>query len=234
VSAVTAAGDLLRLAAWQVWGERCVWCRRPVSFAQVELDHLLPRSLAGDTLAEALRLHGLAAGWDPLAQPNVAPACRECNLRKGARIPPNVPIVVLLLAEAAEKAPLVEQAAARLTGRRRLDAAVKIVLAAGMTVGPGEAAGAGLEEAAVTVAAEVEEATGARVRDVHPAVRLLRDPERWTVVRPLANDVAYVGDGTRGGVTGTHWSWECDRCGGHGPWDGNRCVVCGNWSFPDW
>ena len=33
---MTAAEDLLRLATWQVWAERCVWCRRPVSFSEAE------------------------------------------------------------------------------------------------------------------------------------------------------------------------------------------------------
>lgn len=67
----------LRKAAWAAWGSEaeCVWCRRPLTFDTMTLEHLVPKSKGGSDRLD-----------------NLAPACRKCNSGRGnRRTPPTIP-----------------------------------------------------------------------------------------------------------------------------------------------
>lgn len=66
----------LRQAAWYSWGGKhaaveCVWCRRPLTFATMTLEHLVPKSRGGTDRLD-----------------NLAPACRPCNWSRGNKSTP--------------------------------------------------------------------------------------------------------------------------------------------------
>jgi hypothetical protein len=37
--------NMTRLAMFEAWKERCIWCHRPLFFDQMEVEHVLPKSL---------------------------------------------------------------------------------------------------------------------------------------------------------------------------------------------
>lgn len=94
----------LRFAIFTAWPERCVWCRRPITFKEMEVDHLIPKSLSHAELAEALSLHGLSPTYDVLSEENLAPSCGDCNGNKSQRVAPTTPAISMLLEEARERA----------------------------------------------------------------------------------------------------------------------------------
>jgi len=77
----------------------------------MEVDHLIPKSLTGLELAEALACHGLPPTYDLEAEKNLAPSCGPCNGNKSKRIPPPTPSIALLLDDAAKRADKVRTSA---------------------------------------------------------------------------------------------------------------------------
>lgn len=68
-----ALGELRR-RAWYSWGAPdvlCVWCKRPLTFESMTLEHLVPKSKGGTDNLD-----------------NLAPACRKCNSSRGNRRTP--------------------------------------------------------------------------------------------------------------------------------------------------
>jgi hypothetical protein len=219
-----ALTDLERLALFKLWNGRCVWCKQPIFFSEMEVEHLIPKSLAGRDLLNALRLHGLPLDYDVFAMNNLAPSCGPCNSGKGAKVPPDAAVVAMLLKGASDKSDAVSELAERLTHRRKLEEALAIVRAAAST---DAGALAMIRDAVAQIATEVREETGSAPQRLHRAVTYLADQDRWEIVSDLGDDVVMVSDGTRAGRTGKHWSWECPHCGSYGPWNGNICLNCG-------
>src|SRR4051812_5438501 len=97
--------DMTRLAMFDAWDQRCTWCRRPLFFNEMEIEHLLPKSLVGKKRLVTLQLHGHSPEFDLDALENLAPSCGPCNRGKGSKPPPNAPVIALMLAKASDKAP---------------------------------------------------------------------------------------------------------------------------------
>lgn len=120
-----------RLAAWKAWNERCAWCHNPLDFADLEIDHLIPKSLKGSDRKQALDTHGLPYDYDLDSTDNLAPAHgHPCNSAKAGKPLPDSPRIALLRDEAARLAPEIERAAARHRKARRLQEAVAVIDAA--------------------------------------------------------------------------------------------------------
>jgi hypothetical protein len=89
-------------------GRKCAYCWEPVSLRNVEIDHIIPESLAEqpDNLANLLQQIGLPATFDLRSDLNLVPACSGCNTMKRARTfsPPRE---IILLEIAAQKSPRV-------------------------------------------------------------------------------------------------------------------------------
>lgn len=165
--------DLTRLALFERWGETCVWCGRPLIFADMEVEHLLPKSLTGDELAAALRLHGRPQDLDLDSLENLAPSCGPCNRTKGNRPPPDTPRISTLLRDAHDRAPRIRANAERLAKSRSVQRALTIVLTA---VGTGdEPTIRKLREAVDELRVGFAEATGRPLGAIHPALQQLVD-----------------------------------------------------------
>ena len=74
----------------------------PLRFSDLQIDHVIPKSLSGKALAECLALHSLAPDYDREASYNLVPACAKCNGPggKGWKTPPRTPAISLLLQKA--------------------------------------------------------------------------------------------------------------------------------------
>jgi hypothetical protein len=144
-----------------------------------------------------------------------------------------VPIVATLRQRAVLKAPAIARRAERFKADIELEKAL-VTIELHCT-----SSSRSLEERAALKQA-VEIASG-RIRPggkgdpprIHPALSLLWDRERWSVVRELSPQVAIVTDGGRHAMTRTHVSWTCSNCQSNGPWDGVICLTCGNREEPD-
>ena len=119
-----------RLAMLEAWGEECVWCRRPIYYSDMEVEHLIPKSLDGQDITHLLDGHGLAKDFDLFSLENLAPSCGRCNDRKGFRPAPDAPFVTILLGTARERAPKIAEAVEKLRGKKKLERALVLVEAA--------------------------------------------------------------------------------------------------------
>ncbi len=73
----------LRHAIWLTHNRRCVYCSEPLSFAEVDIDHVIPETLAGKPeLPEILARLDLPAEFDLFSIQNLVPTHRRCNLAK--------------------------------------------------------------------------------------------------------------------------------------------------------
>src|SRR4051794_7823335 len=76
---------VLRLKLFQAWRLRCYSCRRPQEYRDVEIDHIIPRTISPARLQQLVEQHGLAADFDLHAPANLAPICGACNTEKSDR-----------------------------------------------------------------------------------------------------------------------------------------------------
>lgn len=178
----------LRLALFDVWGQSCRWCRRPLTYAEMEVDHLIPKSLTGSALGDALAQHGLPADYDLDATVNLVPSCRPCNGLKGSRPPPTAPIIATLLEMARRRAPKAEALATSFAGQRELDRALGVIRAAVASGVMTEDARRTLDEAVAFARAAVAAVTGA------PAAKLRLHPFHHDPEPPEIVDVTGVVD----------------------------------------
>jgi len=103
-----------RQAIWEAHGRRCAYCGERLTFAKLEIDHIMARSttqVAAEWLA-TLTAQGLQADFDVDAPENLAPSCGPCNRKKLDR--PLLPgRIGIELARAAALAPRVRALAAK-------------------------------------------------------------------------------------------------------------------------
>jgi hypothetical protein len=229
--------DEERLVLYLLGGEKCAWCGIPIRYADMEVEHIIPKSLAGEELGEVLKLHGLSQDFDLDSIRNLVPSCRKCNGDKAARVPPEKPIITMMLESAAGREPvIVEESKTEITRRDLSVAVAKVEIAAKRHAKDGKVQEmlAKLYESLKTAEKSDGAADDLVTVDIHPAMSLLWGPkDRWKLVHSSSPAVAVVSDGTRTGVTGTHITYMCSRCGSYGPWDGIRCITCGNKEAPD-
>jgi hypothetical protein len=81
-----SGGDnaILRLALYEAYGGKCRSCGIPLDFAQVEIDHLVPRTTTPEGIAKLVHADR-AKGYDLDAVYNLAPTCKRCNGKKSNR-----------------------------------------------------------------------------------------------------------------------------------------------------
>ncbi|WP_179953979.1 HNH endonuclease [Denitrobaculum tricleocarpae] len=79
-----------RRALWEAHDKRCAYCRDPISFAEMEVDHVLPESLLNDEAewAHVREEQGLLRDFSLRGYENLQPSCRACNSRKRAEVFP--------------------------------------------------------------------------------------------------------------------------------------------------
>jgi hypothetical protein len=76
--------DIHRRALWEAHRQRCLYCRKPLAFKELIIDHVIPETTAKDAerLAGLRITHALGMDFDILGDENLAPACHACNSDK--------------------------------------------------------------------------------------------------------------------------------------------------------
>ena len=79
-----------RAAIWRAHECRCVYCTELVTFADLDIDHIIPDHLKEkpEQLAELLNEYGLNNDFDVDGLLNLVPSHRHCNLQKRGQVLP--------------------------------------------------------------------------------------------------------------------------------------------------
>ena len=215
-----------RVALLGAWGDRCAWCRTPIALTEMQVDHVVPQSLSGGKLRDALQALGQSADYDLTCTYNLVPACRRCNRFKGDRVPPvDAPVIVFFLQTCRERAPRIDESAQKLKTKKKVSEAIALLESVSGLVLTDEQLRE-IEAASAAAQAEIVETVGHPVT-LHPALFRLLDPAAWNVVKELSAETVVVRSGGQVGYTSTSYDFVCGRCGSHGPWSGARCLTCG-------
>jgi hypothetical protein len=77
-----------RQALWHAHNKRCAYCREPLSFGDLCVDHIIPQGLGNqpDELAKILSDLELCDDFDLFDYGNWAPSHARCNLQKGKTV----------------------------------------------------------------------------------------------------------------------------------------------------
>lgn len=120
-----------RFSLWRSHNGRCPYCGEQVRLLDMQVDHVLPESLALDPnkLCDLKREYGLEESFDLLDYCNWLPAHPACNRRKGADVLDKA-AVLFYVALAKAKVPLARAEEERLARARAADMVVGRLLAA--------------------------------------------------------------------------------------------------------
>lgn len=79
---------LKRTALWHAHSKRCAYCREPLGFGELVVDHVLPQRLVDDIEAysQVSKDLNLPEGFDLLDYGNWLPSHNMCNLQKGKTV----------------------------------------------------------------------------------------------------------------------------------------------------
>lgn len=80
--------DIDRRALWEAHRKRCLYCRQPLLFKELLIDHVVPEGLLRDPerWADIRVSYGLGETFDVQGDGNLAPACYPCNADKLDRL----------------------------------------------------------------------------------------------------------------------------------------------------
>lgn len=125
-----------RKALWVAHNYKCFYCRQPLGWDALRIDHVVPEYLKDqpEELERVLADAGLEEGWCLTADHNLVPACDPCNASKGASLT-SPEQLILLLTRVREKVPKVENLQDRFVQKRRADlhrAQLECALASGV------------------------------------------------------------------------------------------------------
>jgi len=77
----------LRHAIWLTHNRRCVYCSEPLSFSEVDIDHVIPEALVGNPEFPAILAPlDLPLAFDLFSIRNLLPVHRRCNLVKSSKV----------------------------------------------------------------------------------------------------------------------------------------------------
>jgi len=215
-----------RHAVYTVHRQRCYVCGAALTMKTMQIDHVVPESVAGDatTLSEVCADLGLPADFDVNGYENWLPACAECNGKKREMVWRPSLLAQLALQRAAERAPKAREVAARLVSDQKVASALAVLEAAN---GEGDLTDEAKEQLRPLLEAYVqdraEENAGDPVRVTPsytvPLYEILGDDGQSVTVRGPY--------GVGGGPSGTaSAAMRCSSCG-LPYFSGARCVICG-------
>ncbi len=208
-----------RYAVFTAHGEKCWLCRKPLDLASMQVDHIVPESLADkpQELAHVLRDLGLPGDFDLQSHENWLPICGPCNLTKLAEVFEPTPLIQLCLRKARDKASRARELEAELVRHREVAEAWNIIERAAL---------------AGSLAKNIENAIGEfgafSVPKREP--ELANEPLRLAPLIQILSEengirIAKGPYGTGGGPINPTPAAMCS-CG-HALFSGARCVVCG-------
>jgi 5-methylcytosine-specific restriction endonuclease McrA len=211
-----------RLAVYTAHGEKCYLCTKPIYLKNMQIDHIIPDSLEGMVrLAEVLIQLGLPSTFNLQSYENWLPACGPCNNLKKDQVFQPVPIVLVLLRKASEKAPKAQAIAEKAVSEQNVQKALNTLERA---IHNDALFG---EEIKTQLAALLRFQSIYRAPEmvgkpllVGPGLELLADKDGIRIVRGPY--------GVGGGPSTNHVSpaMQCPGCG-FAYFNGARCVSCG-------
>ncbi|ELX10187.1 restriction endonuclease [Janthinobacterium sp. HH01] len=211
-----------RLAVYTAHGEKCYLCTKPIDLKTMQVDHIIPDSLEGTArLTEVIIQLGLPSSFNLQSYANWLPACGPCNNLKKDQVFEPVPIVLVLLKRAAEKASKAQAIAEKAVSEQNVQKALN-TLERAMTIDAlaGEEIKAQLTELfRFQTIYRTPEMVGKPIL-VSPGLELLADKDGIRIVR---------GPYGVGGGPSTNQFSPAMRCPGCGSpyFNGARCVLCG-------
>lgn len=118
-----------RHAVYTTHGEKCYTCGRALTMKTVQIDHVVPESLADDpeALAAALEQLGLEQDFDLNSYENWMPACEPCNKDKRQMVWRGSLLAQLALQRAADRADRAREVADRLVSDKKIANAVSVL-----------------------------------------------------------------------------------------------------------
>ncbi len=210
-------------AVYTVHGEKCYLCGAVLTLKTMEVDHVIPESLLNDParLATVLTSLGRPPRFALNSFENWLPTCRPCNGKKLAKVFEPAPIILILLQDAAAKAPKARAVHDKAVQDRDIHEAMNVLERANEI---------GL----------LDEEHKAAIRPLVEFHMLVREPEllgQPMLLTPLyrvlseTNGLRLVEGpfGTGGGPISPSDAMRCPNCG-FSAWNGARCVVCGEMS----
>ena len=212
-----------RFGVWDAHDGMCFWCREPLEFRHVTIDHVLPELLENDPkkLAVILKSFALAIDFKINDFPNWVPSHQSCNSRKSATVFSTSPVMVATLEYVSRRASQAKSICEKVAENRKKGKILAL-----------------LEDAATEGLVTKDEIESLFAELPSPHVErpiVLRISSHWTVVRQ-DGDIAYVTNGVAGGYTTTapnpDPSFICPFCGSAGPWNGVICLTCNRMSDP--
>jgi hypothetical protein len=112
-----------RHAIWTIHNEKCYLCDEPIPFNEVEIDHIIPKSIhkQPDQLVRAKESFGLSKHFEINGFENLLPACRRCNRLKKDNVPNYSGLTTMHLEMASKKADKVKSLIAKTKSNRKID-----------------------------------------------------------------------------------------------------------------
>jgi len=95
-----------KVSIWRADGEKCFYCRIPVPYSELQVDHIVPEKVSAEKLAELKSV--LPVGFAINSIPNWATCHQGCNNRKNAYVF-ETPMTVYLVGMATKRAPAIQK-----------------------------------------------------------------------------------------------------------------------------
>jgi hypothetical protein len=104
-----------RFGVWRAWKGSCFWCREPVLFRDIHIDHVIPLDAVNEVGAPDTirRLYGLSADFDFDCFENWVPTHAGCNQRKSFTLPDPVAAFAIYLKQVSEHVSLAKATASK-------------------------------------------------------------------------------------------------------------------------
>jgi hypothetical protein len=99
---------LIRFALWDVWENKCWICEELKLFQEIQIDHVIPRTISEDRLSTLKAYHSLADEFDVDGLENLAPACVKCNKNKSDESRLDKPVITMTLLKIGDRMRRVE------------------------------------------------------------------------------------------------------------------------------
>lgn len=118
-----------RYALYKVYAGVCQWCKQPVEFRVMHIDHVLPEALLKNPtkLASVLKDYGLPVDFNINDYENWIPAHSYCNTQKSADIYTPAPVILTMLKDCLQEKNKAQKLQSKLEQDQiKVDAFVKI------------------------------------------------------------------------------------------------------------
>lgn len=241
-----------RWAVFTTQGARCYLCGRPVDFASMEVDHIIPERLIDEPekFADVREAFDLPIDFDINSYENWLPSCRRCNGQKSSVVFAPMPIIAVQLNRARNKAPDARKVERRTVSDKKFGDALALVE---MAVTTSDLLAQKLKpivqlyldehpDAVRAMLMERDERAGQISRFglgfqtvPEPVLELRLTPFATVLYRSSGTEIVATpyGVGFRPTDPSPDPSFYCGHCSSVGPWSGARCLSCGYLSDND-